>query len=261
MLFDLLRMGSMSSDARVQLIMGLLVRVFVIICVLPVHEFAHAFIANKLGDNTARLKGRLTLSPFAHIDPIGALMTLLCGFGYAKAVPVNIRNFRKKKKENTGNIYYFGDGTVFDAGHAKRCMAAVAVAGPVSNLIMAFISMFLMHIARFAFGSYLITHNDATVSLLASIVVIFFQICASININLAVFNLLPIPPLDGSRLISVILPDKIYFRIMQYERYIMLAILVLLFTGILTGPLSMLSNLVYNLMNDIVLLPFRLIIG
>ena len=89
----------MSGDARLTVIMSFLVRVFVIICVLPVHEYAHALVANKLGDNTARLKGRLTLSPLAHIDPIGALMTLLCGFGYAKAVPVNIRNFRKKRKE------------------------------------------------------------------------------------------------------------------------------------------------------------------
>ncbi len=259
MLFDLLRMGSMSGDARLMLIMSFLVRVFVIICVLPVHEFAHAFIANKLGDNTARLKGRLTLSPLAHIDPIGAVMTLLCGFGYAKAVPVNIRNFRKKRKEPTGNVYYMGSDTVFDAGHAKRCMAAVAVAGPVSNLIMAFISIVLMRTAGVAFGLYLSTHNDATISLLSQIIVIFFSVCASININLAVFNLLPIPPLDGSRLISVILPDKIYFSIMKYERYIMIGVLVLLFTGILTEPLSILSGLVYDAFDSIVSLPFRLI--
>ncbi len=260
MIFDLFRMGSMNADARMNLLMGFLVRVFVIICVLPVHEFAHAFVANKLGDNTAKLKGRLTLSPFAHIDPIGALMTLLCGFGYAKAVPVNIRNFRKKK-EQSNNIYQFGDGKVFDAGHAKKCMAAVALAGPVSNLIMALISLLFMRIAGFAFGSYLAENNDATISLIAVIVVVFFQLCASININLAVFNLLPIPPLDGSRLISVILPDKVYFSIMKYERYIMLAILFLLFTGLLTTPLSYLSNLVYNLLNKLVLIPFKLILG
>ena len=259
MLFDLLRMGSMDGDARLSLLMSFLVRVFVIICVLPIHEFAHAFVANKLGDNTAKLKGRLTLSPLAHIDPIGALMTLLCGFGYAKAVPVNIRNFRKKKKEQNDNIYYFGDGRTFDAGHAKRCMAAVAFAGPVSNLIMAFISLLLMNVSRFAFASYLVAHNDDTVLLLASIVISFFQICAAININLAVFNLLPIPPLDGSRLISVVLPDKVYFSVMKYERYIMIAIIVLLFTGILTTPLSVISNLVYNLLNRITLLPFKLI--
>ncbi len=259
MLFDLLRMGSMSGDARLTVIMSFLVRVFVIICVLPVHEYAHALVANKLGDNTARLKGRLTLSPLAHIDPIGALMTLLCGFGYAKAVPVNIRNFRKKRKEPAGNIYYMGSDTVFDAGHAKRCMAAVAAAGPVSNLIMAFISMVLMRVAGVAFGAYLAANNDATISLIAYIVVTFFSFCASININLAVFNLLPIPPLDGSRLISVILPDKIYFSIMKYERYIMIAILVLLFTGILTTPLSFLSDLVYRAFDSIVSLPFRLI--
>lgn len=261
MLFDLLRMGSMSGDARLTVIMSFLVRVFVIICVLPVHEYAHALIADKLGDNTARLKGRLTLSPLAHIDPIGALMTLLCGFGYAKAVPVNMRNFRKKRKEPTGNVYYMGSDTVFDAGHAKRCMAAVAAAGPISNLIMAFISIVLMRAAGVGFGMYLATHNDATISLISQIIVIFFSVCASININLAVFNLLPIPPLDGSRLISVILPDKIYFGIMKYERFIMIAVLVLLFTGILTEPLSILSDLVYEAFDFIVTLPLRLIFG
>jgi Zn-dependent protease len=94
-------------------------------------------------------------------------------------------------------------------------MAAVAAAGPASNLIMAFISIVLMRAAGVGFGMYLATHNDATISLISQIIVIFFSVCASININLAVFNLLPIPPLDGSRLISVILPDKVYFSIMK----------------------------------------------
>ncbi len=248
MIFDLLRMGSLDESARIQLIMNFGVRVFVILCVLPIHEFAHAFMANKLGDSTARLKGRLTMSPFAHIDPIGALMILLCGFGYAKPVPVNMRNFRKKRKDNVGNIYSFGSETVYDSGYAKRCMAAVSLAGPVSNIIMAFISMLLFNIV----GTF------APNTTLWVIVYYFFHFCASININLAVFNLLPIPPLDGSRIISVILPDKIYYKIMQYERYIRIAIIILLFTNILTVPLSMLSTLVYNALNFVASLPFSL---
>ncbi len=254
MLFDVFRIFTGDGNS-IELIMKLLVRVFVIICVLPIHEFAHAFIADKLGDNTARLKGRLTLYPFAHVDPIGAVMTLLCGFGFAKAVPVNMRNFRKKRKNNTqDNIYMLGSDTVYDPAHAKRCMAAVAFAGPISNLIMAFISMILLNVVTLM--SYYI---GADLFLLMQILTLFFSFCASININLAVFNLLPIPPLDGSRIISVILPDKIYFNIMKYERVIMIVIMVLLFTGILTTPLSILSGWVYNALYFVATLPFELI--
>ncbi len=249
MIFDLLRMGSLDETARMQLIMNLGVRIFVILCVLPIHEFAHAFIADKLGDRTARLKGRLTMSPFAHIDPIGALMILLCGFGYAKPVPVNMRNFRKKRKDDGGNIYNFGSDTVYDSGHAKRCMAAVAFAGPLSNIIMALISLILLNCVIYF----------APNTTLWVIIYYFFQFCASININLAVFNLLPIPPLDGSRIISVIIPDKYYYKIMQYERYIRIAIIVLLFTNILTVPLSFLSSLVFGALDFVASLPFTLL--
>lgn len=254
MLIDLIR--SVTGDGSViEVIMKLLVRVFVIICVLPIHEFAHAFVADKLGDKTARLKGRLTLSPFAHIDPIGAVMTLLCGFGYAKAVPVNMRNFRKKRKSNqVDNVYNFGSDTVYDSGYAKRCMAAVAFAGPISNLIMAFVSLLLLNVVQL-----ISFYVSSDLFLIMQIIMYFFSFCALININLAVFNLLPVPPLDGSRIISVILPDKLYYKIMKYERIIMIAILVLLFTNVLSGPLSVLAGWVYSALSFLAGLPFAFI--
>ena len=119
MLLDLLRGGDI-----IDIIIGLCVSAFVVFCIIPIHEYAHALIAYKLGDETARLSGRLTLNPMAHFNPIGALMILLVGFGYAQPVPVNVRNVKMKNK--------------------KLAMAIIALAGPVSNLIIAFVSMFLM---------------------------------------------------------------------------------------------------------------------
>ena len=250
MIFDLLRMGGMDSTEKMQLIMNIGVRIFVVFCVLPIHEFAHAYIANKLGDSTARLKGRMTIAPMAHIDLIGALMIFLVGFGYAKPVPVNMRNFRKKNKNESehDNIYYYSATTSYDPGYAKRCMALVSLAGPLSNLLMAFISLILMNIA-----------SILPYSTLMVIIYYFFYFCASININLAVFNLIPIPPLDGSRILSVILPDKIYFKIMQYERYIMIGIMLLLFTGVLSTPLGVISNVIFKGLDFVASLPFALI--
>lgn len=220
MIFDLIRDG-LSFD----LIINLMVRVFVIFCVLPIHEFAHAFVAHKLGDDTARLSGRMTTNPLAHIDPIGALMIILAGFGYAKAVPVNIRNFKKR----------------------KPYMALTALAGPVSNIIMAFIFMFIGLILQMKVG--------VSQGSFVYYIVVFMITAAQINISLAVFNLLPIPPLDGSRIFSLIIPDKYYYAIMQYERYIVYGVLALVFFGVLDGPINLLSDLLFDLIFNIASLP------
>lgn len=220
MIFDLIRDG-LSFD----LIINLMVRVFVIFCVLPIHEFAHAFVAHKLGDDTARLSGRMTTNPLAHIDPIGALMIILAGFGYAKAVPVNIRNFKKR----------------------KPYMALTALAGPVSNIVMAFIFMFV--------GLLLQVKVGVSQGSFVYYIVVFMITAAQINISLAVFNLLPIPPLDGSRIFSLIIPDKYYYTIMQYERYIVYGVLALVFFGVLDGPINLLSDLLFDLIFNIASLP------
>ncbi len=206
------------------LIINLFSRLFVIFCTMPIHEYAHALIATKLGDQTPRLGGRLTLNPMAHISPIGALMIVICGFGYAKPVSVNPRNFKD----------------------AKKGMALTAVAGPISNLIMGFV---------FIFCSMFFIRQE---TLVQGAVYDFLFYAAAININLAVFNLLPIPPLDGSRILQLFIPNKYYYKFLQYERYIVIAVFILIATGILSAPLSAISTAIIKLFFNIASLPFSL---
>lgn len=219
MLFSILRGAS-----GIEIAILFLARLFVVFCTLPVHEYAHAFVADKLGDKTARLSGRLTLNPLAHIDILGAIMILFVGFGYAKPVPVNPRNFKNPKKG----------------------MALTALAGPFSNILMAVVFMFLSNVLSL-FGS----------SLFVQAFYVFFSFAASINIGLAVFNLIPIPPLDGSRVLELLIPDKYYYKFAQYERYIVIVIFVLIIFGVLDAPLAFLQNHLYSALNYIVSLPFR----
>ena len=188
---------------------------------LSLHESAHGYVSYKLGDPTARNLGRITLNPLKHFDIFGFICMVLARVGWAKPVPVDPRYY---KNPRTG-------------------MALTAAAGPVSNLLLAFLGVFGAELSyRWVIDLTLGGGNAA----LAITVFNFFYYLAISNISLAVFNLIPVPPFDGSRIVYVFLPPKYYFGIMKYERYIMIAVLVLVYIGVFDGPLGFAMQSIYN---------------
>ena len=178
-----------------------------VLLILTIHEYSHAFAAYKLGDNTAKNMGRLSLNPLKHLDPIGAVCMILFHFGWAKPVPIDPRNFK----------------------NPKRDFAITALAGPLSNMIFAFISAFFIVLVESLYirVGEINSFTSQLIINLFTFLVIFHQI----NIGIGLFNLIPIPPLDGSRILNVILPPKYYFGIMKYERKIYMGLIVWLAFG------------------------------
>ena len=179
--------------------------VFVILCILPLHEYAHGWVAGKLGDPTARLERRLTLNPLASVDPVGTVWLFLFGFGWAKPVPVDPRHFKRP----------------------KQGMALTALAGPASNFLLALLAMAL---SRVIYQYFPYSRGGA----LAFEFLLYTL--APLSIGLGLFNLLPIPPLDGSKVLGAFLPDTTYFGLMRYERFGMFLLLALSWFGV-TGDL------------------------
>lgn len=164
--------------------------------ILTVHEYSHGYAAYRLGDNTAKNLGRLTLNPIKHIDPLGALCMLFFHFGWAKPVPINLRNLKKPRRD----------------------FAIVAFAGPVSNLILSFFSALVFALLSKTFVG--INFSNQFLYNLCFISVNFMWIFHVMNIGIALFNLIPLPPLDGSRILGLILPPKLYFKVLKHERTI-----------------------------------------
>ena len=186
-----------------------------LICI-TLHELSHGFVAYKLGDNTAKNMGRLTLNPIKHIDIFGLIMMVVFKFGWAKPVPVNMRNFKKPKRD----------------------MAITALAGPLSNVLICCVVLFI-------YGLVYLPCNLAGTEFAGSLLYAVY-ITAYLSIALAIFNIIPIPPLDGSKVLFSLMSDEGYMKLMRYERYGMLLLLALIVTDVLGNPLYAATEFVFD---------------
>ncbi|MDY3014541.1 MAG: site-2 protease family protein [Evtepia sp.] len=197
----------------------MVLRIVAILLCLVVHEVCHGLAAYYLGDPTAKLSHRLSLNPLRHLDVFGLIMMVAVGFGWAKPVPVDPRYFR----------------------NPKQGMALTALAGPVSNFVLAFLSAAAMN------GVYaaLVVRGE-TAGLVTALQ--FFYLMVMMNIGLGIFNLIPFPPLDGSKVVAMFLPDRSYIRWMQLERYGMIFLMALLWFGWLDPFLGTARSWMVNFM-------------
>ncbi|MBE7035240.1 MAG: site-2 protease family protein [Ruminococcaceae bacterium] len=194
-------------------IVGILVRAIAVLLAISVHEMAHGYGAYLLGDKTAKAMGRLSLNPLRHLDPIGALCLLLFGFGWAKPVVVAPVYFKKPKRD----------------------MALTALAGPLSNFVMAYITLWIY---KGLFATGFLAFGGFWAGLINQFLITFVVI----NIGLGVFNLLPIPPLDGSKVFLPLLPNRLFMDIMRYEHLGWLILMVALGLGVLDPIMSVLRQ-------------------
>ena len=226
MITDLLT-GGLTAESLMQLI----VRLFIMLMILPLHECAHGWVAYKLGDDTALYQGRLTLNPIAHLDTVGSLLLLITGYGWAKPVPVNPNRFNRKYSLRFG-------------------MALTAAAGPLSNLIAGFVGMIILRfymISDYYTSYYTELMAGESANSAPELIYTLLSAFVSINIGLAVFNLVPVPPLDGSRIVAYFTGDKLERWITRNYQVIRIVFFVIVVSGILSVPLGFIDSLVFNL--------------
>ena len=208
----------------------LLLRVVPALLCITLHELSHGFTACLLGDTTARDAGRLTLNPVRHIDPMGLLMMIVFRVGWAKPVPVNMYRFRDP----------------------KGGMALTALAGPVSNLVICVVFLFLYGVC------YTPLYVTARLGDFGWTLMEMFYLTAYISLGMGLFNLLPVPPLDGSKVLFAVLPENAYEVLMRYERYGMIALMLLVWSGFLGSPLTTAVSWLFDRLFAVAVFGFRL---
>ena len=211
-------------------LLSLLLTLPAVLIAITFHEFAHGFAADKLGDDTPRRQGRLNLNPLTHMDPVGTVMLIFAGFGWGKPVEINPRNFNRNVKMTTGE-------------------AIVAAAGPIMNFILAFVFAIIYAVIwKFVPGIILSQAGGA--------VMLFLSICVSINIGLGIFNLIPLPPLDGSKIVMGFLPYNVRNWFEKYYNIFYIAFIVIWVTGIAGEIISPLISVTYNGIFNLVAMMF-----
>lgn len=210
-----------------EILLGIFISVLALIVVLPIHEWAHAYTAFKLGDESQKTQGRLSLNPLKHIDPLGAICLVLVGFGWAKPVYVNT--------------------SLMNRG-GRFASAAVSFAGPASNLVLGLVFCFLFYLLD-------LIPVSAIKSVWALVALEWLQIFVHfvfiLSIRLAVLNLIPVPPFDGYGVISPLLPDGLRGFVGKYQRYITLVFFVLIILGVLTKPISIAADWIITGMENL----------